>query len=156
MRATQRWALVLVACVATACATAEDPESAGPAVRADANATDDTGVALADAPAADSTVATDTAPDPTDTTTSDSALAIDTGADETEPMDSGTLDTGTVVMDTAPPPTCSESGKYGGTCKTNLDCASIPGCGYVCCAYDPSGSFSLGCGRVSGGSFCLP
>jgi hypothetical protein len=146
------------------CATAEDP---GGATTGSAR---DTGTAPIDSalvedtePKIDSSMTTtDSAAETSliaDSGTTDSGPSVDsTTAMDTEPVDTGTVvtDTGTVVTDTGTTVMCSESGKYGGKCKTNLDCAAIPGCGYVCCAYDPSGTISLGCGRISGGSFCLP
>lgn len=168
MRATLRWALVLSACGATACATGEEADNSGPpSRRSDASVTTDTG-AVVDAPGTDSSVAIDTSPEPSDTgsavtdtggTATDTGTSVDSTIEDTAPIDTGAPDTGapdtgTVTMDTAP--TCSPSGEFGGSCKTNLDCAAITGCGYVCCAYDPSGTFSLGCGRISGGGLCLP
>lgn len=70
----------------------------------------------------------------------------DSGAD-TEPTDTGS--------DTAP--TCGPSGEYGPKCKNDLDCVSLTGCGYKCCAFDPIiGTISLGCGRIAIGTTCLP
>jgi hypothetical protein len=165
MQAMLRWALVLSTWGAMACASGEDPDSTlGPSTgRTDASGSGDTGLATTtDSSVTDSSVGTDTRTEPLDTGTA----PVDTGAPEdtssppidtgTAPIDSGTPDTGTVVVDTGTPVMCSESGSYGGKCKTNLDCAMIAGCGYVCCGYDPSGTISLGCGRIAAGSFCLP
>lgn len=156
--------LFLLAAINVACATAEDPGGSGLVVR------DTGGSPGEDVAPGDSTMRTDTASDTAMTTdssvadsaTSDSAISdsgsstdtatTDTGTIE---IDSGTLDTGSAT-DTGTTTTCSKSGEYGGKCKTNLDCAAIPKCGYVCCAYDPTGTISLGCGRIAGGSFCLP
>lgn len=97
-------------------------------------------------------------------TTSDSTMPdtdpVDTGTADSAPVDTGPVDTGpdTGPVDTGTPDgaMCGPTDKYGPKCKTNLDCAAITGCGYVCCAFDPFLMTNLGCGRTSFGTSCLP
>lgn len=114
----------------------------------DTSAPPDTATSPDTAVGADTSVAPDTATSP------DTGTTVDTGTIDTEPVDTGVVDTGTVADTT--PPVCGPPDKYGPKCKTNLDCAAITGCGYVCCAFDPFLMTNLGCGRVSLGTTCLP
>lgn len=158
--------LVVAALMTASCATGADPESTGPSTpRSDANAGGDSSTAAPDAAGTDSSMALDSGIATTDSSSptvdtgvapDDTSMSIDAGAaEDTGPFDTGVLDTGSPVTDTGTV-MCSASGEYGGKCKTNLDCALIAGCGYVCCGYDPTGTISLGCGRIAAGSFCLP
>lgn len=150
MERSLRLLVVVVACCG--CATAEDDLGL-----ASYDAASDSAAQASDA--ARDTVAADAAADSTtvDSATADSATtdsaADDSSTVDTEIADSGTVDTTTT--DTTPP-VCGATDKYGPKCKTNADCAAIPTCGYVCCAFDPFLMTNLGCGRTSAGSLCAP
>lgn len=173
MRALGLHGLVFVSMLCSAgagCATAEDlsgtPVKTDGSAQADGLVDDDTGggdASVDDSTASDTNTDPDTGSDtsvadtslPPDTAVPDTGPA-DTGAPDTGPDDTGAPDTGTVT-DTGTPVTCAPSGEYGPKCKTNADCALMPGsCGYVCCAFDPLLGLNLGCGRIAFGGSCLP
>lgn len=159
--------LLGVLAIATGCATAEDPGSG-----TFDGAASDTTIIDETAPPADSAKVEDSSDSSVTESSAPDTTVTETGVTETSVMETSVIDTAvdsaadsatteteadTGVVDTgADSGTCGPTDKYGPKCKTNLDCAAIPSCGYVCCAFDPFLMTNLGCGRTSFGTSCLP